>query len=153
MNLEPLDDRTMKPRLIIAVGILFLCTVALYATGFLGSSPERVTRDHSVALPSSASHIRCGGLFSITTFGDFDADTSFEVAAADLPAVLSQFTWQPDVSDASIKSLGERMVIPPPFVRPDAMRWGRSRDGNTVYFQNYALGAGRIGVCIYTIWN
>lgn len=143
----------MKPRLFIAASILFLGAFALYTTGFLGNSRARVARDHSVVLLPSASYIRCGGLFSINTFGDFDADTSFEVAATDLPAVLSQFTWQPDVSGASIKSLDERMTIPAQFTHPSAMRWGRSHDGNTVYFQSYALSAERTGVCIYTIWN
>ena len=143
----------MKPRLFIAFGILLLCGVALYATGFLGSSFARVARDYSVTLPPSASHIRCGGLFSITTFGDFAADTSFEVGTTDLPAVLSQFTWQPDVSDASMESLAECMAVPAGFTHPSALRWGRSREGNTVYFQSYALSAERTGVCIYTIWN
>ena len=143
----------MKSRLFIAVGLLSLFAIILYSTGFIGSSSARVVREHSVVLPPSASHIQCGGLFSVTTFGDFTADTSFEIAATDLPGVLSQFTWQFDMTNASIKSLDERMAVPTQFTHPGALRWGASRDTNTAYLQSYDLGGGRVGICIYTFWN
>lgn len=142
--------KSVKLLCVIAAGMLFLSAFTLYATGFLGNSSARVAREHSVTLPPSASNIRCEGLFAITALGDFEADTSFDVTAADLPGILSQFTWQ---LAASTKSISEFMPVPMRFSRPGAMRRGVSRDGNEVILQPYDLGAGRDGVCICTQWN
>ncbi len=57
------------------------------------------------------------------------------------------------MSNASIKSLDQRMTVPTNFTHPDALRWGVSHDANTAYLQSYDVGDGRVGICIYTFWN
>ena len=140
----------MKSRLSIAAVVLLLLVLLVYCFGFIGNSFARIRRDQSIALPVSTSHIRCGQLFSLT-FTDVDVDASFEVASNDLPAVLSQFRWETNSDDRFV--LSERMKVPDGFVHPSALQRGWSHDGNCAYLQWYDLGRGRVGICIYTIWN
>jgi len=142
----------MKRFFLIAAAVLLLVVGLLYLTGFIGSSSARLAKDHSISLPSSVSHIRCGGLFSLR-FTDSDADASFEIASKDLPAVLSQFSWQPGTGGDHINSLNERMPVPAEFLKPSALQRGVSHNNNVVFLQSYDLGGSRVGICIYTMIN
>lgn len=145
--------KSPKKRVILTAAYIGIPVILLFVFGFWGSTRARVARDHSVSLPVSASQIRCEGVVSLPTFGDFSADVSFEISAADLPALLSAFKWDPDTATPDIDPLSKRMSVPSHFGEITSLRSGMSRNGNRVYLQTHNIGDGRIGVCIYTIWN
>ena len=129
----------MKKALVAFVPLAILTSlgVLLYFEGFIGDSPARVTREHSISLPLSATNIHCDGTFAITTLGDFSAYASFEVAQSDLPGILSQF----------------RMERPPEQDGNQTVYSFESRDGNFGTIRTSTVANSRVAVSIGTSWN
>src|SRR5258708_1977713 len=156
--MSSLRDLTHKRSLIIAGAALagglvqsILILFVLYSQGLVGTSVARVEREHSCALPASVSHIHCRGPVAITTFGDFQALSSFDIASKDLPSLVSQFVWEPAAQTPALSQ--PRMAVPSRFGPLREARSGWSPGGNNVHLEVFELGDDRVGVCILTSWN
>jgi len=148
--LDKVDSKRGKN---ILVSIL-LCFATLffffYATGFMGSTRARIALDHSINLPSSASHIVCEDFFTLTPFSDAGASASFEISRNDLPAVLAQF---PKGLDKPLPDDHGPMTAPSNFKGLIARYRGGSRDGNVCWIDVFEVDAQTDGVVIATSWN
>ncbi|MGC3989291.1 MAG: hypothetical protein QM796_06365 [Chthoniobacteraceae bacterium] len=153
------DGVTIRPMrflrwvvLVMALGAVLGGVLFLHADGFVGSSNQRMQRDHSFSVPASAAQLHCEGLISLTTFLDTSAVATFEIPASDLPEILAHFKWHSDPkSSDDFSEPGPE--VPANFGKLRASRSGMSTDGNRVYLRTYDAKDDRVGIWIMTFWN
>ena len=149
----------MKMRLKIALLLIVLAVLALgigtfsYLKGYAGSSFSRISKEHSLAIPSSADRARCEGLVGLTSLGDFGATADFVVNAADVDKITQQMDDIQEGSEIKERRLNWNYAVPEDFGREVRYLEGVSKAGNIVTLTVYELDGKRVGLCIRTQWN
>lgn len=109
----------MRKVLLPSILVVVATFAAMYLGGFAGNTAARVSREHSVSLPTSVSNIFC--LYPISVSALFNSYTisTFTVAPKDAAGLLSQF----------------RQTSKPETLGNSSYYKGESRNGNAVTIQ------------------
>ena len=142
-------------RICLLLGALALLAVVAigYMQGYFGSSLQRISKEHSVNLPSSSSNGRCDGLVSMTSFGDFGASADFVVNLAQIDGILAQIKETKEGVALKDRRLNRDYEVPKEFGQELRYIEGVSKDGNIVTITLYKLDDNSAGVCFRTQWN
>lgn len=124
-----------------------------FMQGYLGNSLKRISREHSVTLPSSSASGHNDGLVSMTWLGDFGATADFVLDAIQIKEFLGQLNEIKEGSAIKNKRLDWEYAVPEGFERELQYIEGVSKDGNVVTVTLYELDGKRVGVCLRTQWN
>jgi hypothetical protein len=154
------DVSAMPKRTLLLFFILLCIGVALLTViyrGCIGSSASRITREHGLALPTSASHFVCKGDAWIMVM-DRGAASAFEMASNDVPRFLAQLKIKEAHNGDYSKS-----VFPGNPQYQVRTRWMSgspletyhcaSPVGDLLDVQIWPIDAAHVGVCLYTDWN
>jgi hypothetical protein len=137
--------------------------VAIFAflEGCVGGSARRITREHGLVLPASASHFVCKGDAWIMIM-DRGAASAFEMASNDVPRFLAQLKIK-DTHHGDHRPEYSNSIFPgnPQYqVRTSWMSGSpletyhcASPVGDFLDVQIWPLDATHVGVCLYTDWN
>jgi hypothetical protein len=135
----------------IAAGVAIL-----FFGGCIGSSAARITREHGLAIPSSASHFVCRG--DAWMIGDRGAASAFEMASNDVTRFLAQLkirdTHHGDYSKSIFPSNPQYQVRTSWMSgSPLETYHCASPVGDFLDVQVWPIDAAHVGVCLYTDWN
>ena len=154
----------MPKRTLLLLFILLCIGLALFTVIYgacIGSSAKRVTREHGLVLPASASHFVCKGDAWIMIM-DRGAASAFEIASNDVPRFLAQLKikdthhgdHRPEYSN-SIFPGNPQYQVQTPWMSGSPMETYHcaSPVGDFLDVQIWPIDAAHVGVCLYTDWN
>jgi len=142
--------------LLLASGLILLVGIGL-ALGFHASPGKRMAREQGVSIPTSASNIEIGGDAWKRWIKDCGAIGTFEILAADLPALIASLSVR-----KSAAGMGDTIVpgnpqyaVTAPWASgsPDSSYECSSPTGDFLTVRTWSLPSSRVGVLLYTDWN
>jgi hypothetical protein len=130
---------------LVAVTVVVVCIVAsVFTFGYLGNSKVRVSREHGLSIPPSASHFVCkgGAWFPLL---DRVADSTFEMALADLGSFTNQLRLKaPDAISAAFTPSDDGRL---------ATYYCESPTGDFLFVSLWKIDDSRVRVRLFTDWN
>lgn len=147
----------MLSKVAISLIVLIILGIGIgvigYFQGLVGNSLSRISREHSLVIPSSADQPHCEGIISATWLGDFGAMADFVIDTADLNKIVQQIDRIREVPESENRGINWNYNVPNEFRREVRYLEGRSKDGNFVTLTIYEIDEGRSGQVIRTQWN
>src|ERR1019366_1395678 len=131
-----------------------LCCLFLF--GYVGSSGNRIRREHGLQLPQSARRFVCRGDAWMHRFSDSGAASAFEMDSSDLPIFVSQLKIRnTDAKNCCILPANSQYQIRRPWMSGVPLRTYRceSPPGDELDVQIWNIDEGHVGVLLYTDWN
>jgi hypothetical protein len=137
-----------------------VAVIILFFGGSIGNSAARITREHGLVLPSSASHFVCKG--DAWIIGDRGAASAFEMASNDVPPFVAQLKIKdthhgdhgPEFSNSIFPSNPEYQVRTTWMSGIPLETYScASPVGDFLRVQIWPIDATHVGVCLYTDWN
>jgi len=143
--------------------IFSVAMVAVFArlAGCTGNTAIRITHEHGLALPASASHFVCKGDAWIG-FLDRGAASAFEMVSNDVPQFIAQLKikdthhgdYGPQFSNSIFPGNSQYQVRTPWMSGiPLETYHCTSPVGDFLNVQIWPIDAIHVGVCLYTDWN
>jgi hypothetical protein len=137
-----------------------VAVLVLFLGGCIGNSAARITREHGLVLPASASHFVCKG--DAWMIGDRGAASAFEMATNDIPRFLAQLKIK-DTHQRGYRPAFLNSIFPGNSQYQVRTTWMSgipletyhcaSPVGDFLDVQIWPIDATHVGVCLYTDWN
>jgi hypothetical protein len=149
----------MNKRVKIVTG--FVLSVALFLTGLfllghVGSSANRIEREHGLRLPPSARRFACRGNAWMHSFSDCDAVSVFEIASNDVTSLVSQLEVR-DVHEGDFRfPMDSQYEIHRPWMSSHPWRTYRCKspiNASELDVQIWQIDDAHAGILLYTDWN
>jgi len=153
-----------KRTLAVTLGLLSAIAIIVFFAflgGCLGSSGRRITREHGLVLPASASHFVCKGDAWVAIM-DRGAASAFQCASNDVPSFVAQLKIKdthhgdrgPKFSNSIFPGNPQYQVRTPWMSGiPLETYHCTSPVGDFLDVQIWPIDATHVGVCLYTDWN
>ena len=141
----------------IVVGLSITFAMLWLFRIILGDSARRISSEHGLTLPTSASAFECRGDAWLRLVMDCGAASSFEASINDIPAFLAQLRVHNTTTGVfeSIFPGNPEYQVHRAWMSgiPTATSRCSSPTGDALFVQTWPINSSRMGVCLYTDWN